>query len=553
MPSRFRFVGLGVRGRRLGLAGLAACLFALIALMAPSVVYASPEGSAKGSGAPLVRTDDGLVRGVRSAATDKFLGIPYAAPPTGERRWRPPAAVTPWRGVRAATANPPACAQAVGGLRPGEVSVTEDCLYLSVYRPAHTTARKLPVLFWIHGGGYGSGAANLYNGTKIAAANDAIVVSINYRINVFGFLALASLDHEQGNSGNYGFLDQLAALRWVNKNIAAFGGDPGRVTIDGQSAGAFSVCNMLAAPAAKGLFSAAVMQSGGTCPTASKTSYQETDQAIVRAAGCSAANARAELACMRRKSVGELNDAMAKVPAAGTWSVVAGGNALPTQPLEAVKAGDWNKVPVLMGTTRDEARAELHYIGASFPESEDGYHSVIRAFFGDQADKILAEYPASDYTDPAYATAAVLTDSGATAGLGGCGELSTADIFAEQTTTYFYEFYDPNAPPLTVPEPPKGFQMGSSHSSELAYLFQNGYAQQPSHFTTAQKALSDRIMRYWATFAGRGNPNAHGQPDWPAYQGGGNGIVQLSPDNVSTMPDYAAEHHCAFWRSLGRA
>ncbi|BBC30866.1 hypothetical protein SGFS_021600 [Streptomyces graminofaciens] len=524
-------------------------LVALVAFVTPSLVSASPQHSA----AALVRTHNGWVRGAVGAEVDKFLGIPYAAPPTGERRWRAPAASTSWRGVRDATTDSPACAQPAGGLLPGESSADEDCLYLSVYRPAHVAGKRLPVLFWIHGGGYGSGAARLYDGSKLAAKNDAIVVSINYRVGVFGFLALESLGHEQGNSGNYGFLDQLAALRWVNKNIAAFGGDPQRVTIDGQSAGAFSVCNMLAAPAAKGLFSAAIMQSGGTCPTASKASYEAGMKVIVKEAGCPDSDAKAQLACMRHKSVAELIDAMAKAPLTESWSPVVGGNALPTEPLEAVKSGRWNKVPVLMGTTRDEARAMLHFIGQSFPQTEEAYREVIRSFFGDQADKILEEYPAADYTDPAYATAAVLTDSGTPGGLGGCGQSDAADVFAAHTTTYFYELYDPNAPPLTDPPAPKGFQMGSAHSADLAYVFQDGFAQQAAPFTQAQRALSDKIMRYWANFARQGSPNGHGEADWPKYRGGGNGIVQLSPGNVSVMPDYEAEHHCSFWRSLGRA
>ncbi|WP_194294278.1 carboxylesterase/lipase family protein [Streptomyces sp. RB17] len=517
--------------------------------MAPPAVSASPDISA----APLAKTEDGWVRGAREAGSDAFLGIPYAAPPTGDRRWRPPATASAWRGVRAATTAPPDCAQSVGGLLPGQASTTEDCLYLNVYRPARADAKRLPVLFWIHGGGYGSGAGRLYDGSRLAAKNEAIVVSINYRVNVFGFLSLASLDHEQGNSGNYGFLDQLAALHWVNRNIAAFGGDPGRVTIDGQSAGAFSVCNMLAAPAAKGLFSAAVLQSGGTCPTVPKASYEAGLLAVVKAAGCPDIGATAQLACLRGKSGAELLDAAAKMPGGLAWNAAAGGNALPVQPLEAVRSGTWTKVPVLLGTTRDEARAMLQYIGTPFPQTEDGYRSVMRTFFGDQADKILAEYPAADYTDPAYAEAAVLTDSGVSAGLGGCGQLSTADVFAAHTTTYYYELYDPNAPPLTVPSPvPAGYQMGSAHSADLAYLFQDGFAEQSAPFTPAQRALSDRIMRYWTNFAGRGDPDGHGQPHWPVYKGGGDGVVQLSPDNVSVMPDYRAEHRCSFWHSLGR-
>jgi para-nitrobenzyl esterase len=520
-----------------------------LVLGATSAAFASP-GTHHG---PIVRTDSGTVRGLASNTVEKFLGLPYAKPPIDGLRWRPPVPASHWPGIRDATTDPPACPQDPGALVPGTSSATrEDCLYLSIYRPARTSPRaKLPVLFWMHGGGYGSGAGWLYDGSALASKNAAIVVTINYRLGALGYLTLPSLDAEQGNSGNYGFLDQIAALRWVRDNIGAFGGDPARVAIDGQSAGAGSACAMLASPQAKGLFSTAIMQSAGNCLTGSKSGNQSGDAAFAQAAGCPAGSAATQLGCLRSKPVADILAASSNAPRA-PWSPAVGGTALPIDPLSAVRSGTWNRVPVVTGTTRDEGRAGIQYVGASYPLSVTAYTNQIHAFFGTDADKVLAEYPASNYTDPSYAEAAVLTDSGFQGGLGGCFQLKVANTFAAATATYFYELYDPNAPPLTVAMPPAGFQMGSAHSADLAYVFQNGFRQQSAPFTPAQTALSDSIMRYWSSFAATGNPNTAGQPSWPAYQASGAGIVQLSPNNISVMPDYQAEHHCTFWQSLGR-
>ncbi len=247
--------------------------------------------------------------------------------------------------------------------------------------------------------------------------------------------------------GNYGFLDQIAALKWVHRNITAFGGDPSRVAISGQSAGGGSACAMLASPQAKGLFSSAIIQSGGDCLTAPKSTVAAGDQALAPAAGCTTGDAAAQLSCLRSKSAAEVLAASNQARAA-RWQPVVGGNALPIEPLTAVKAA--------------------------------------------------------------------------------------------------------NAPTLAVAPPPPGFQLGSEHSADLAYVFQNGFRQQASPLSAAQTALSNTIMRYWANFAGSGDSNGENTPQWPAHQANGHNIVQLSPNNVSVMPDYRAEHRCGFWQSLGR-
>jgi para-nitrobenzyl esterase len=295
------------------------------------------------------------------------------------------------------------------------------------------------------------------------------------------------------------------------------------------------------------------MQSSGNCLTSPKARNQSGDQAFAHAAGCMAADAVAQLGCLRQKSVPDVLAAATSAPRA-PWTPAVGGNALPVEPLTAVKSESWNRVPVLIGTTRDEGRQGIRYLGISYPYSVDDYQHRIRALFGDQADQVLAEYPAANYTDPAYAAAALLTDSGFQGGLGGCAQLAVANTFAAHTSTYFYELYDPNAPTptLTVAPPSPVFQMGSAHTADVAYVLQNGFRQQATPFTPAQTALSDSVMRYLSSFAATGSPNAPGEPEWPQHRGGGQNIVQLSPHNISVMPDYLAQHHCAFWQSLGR-
>ncbi len=349
-----------------------------------SGVSAVGPASAADPEAPVVKAADGVIRGLTSSKVDSFLGIPFAAPPVGELRWRPPAPAAPWHGVRNAITDPPGCPQNEGGLLPGVGSSTEDCLYLSVYRPAGSnTQTRLPVLFWMHGGGFGSGAGWLYDGSTLAQRNDVVVVTINYRLGALGYLTSPALDAEQGNSGNYGFLDQIAALKWVHRNITAFGGDPSRVAISGQSAGGGSACAMLASPQAKGLFSSAIIQSGGDCLTAPKSTVAAGDQALAPAAGCTTGDAAAQLSCLRSKSAAEVLAASNQARAA-RWQPVVGGNALPIEPLTAVKAGTWNRVPVLMGAARDEGRAGIGYLGVRYPAAEAVYQDRVRAFFGGQ-------------------------------------------------------------------------------------------------------------------------------------------------------------------------
>ena len=399
------------------------------------------------SHAPIAVTRDGAVQGFFADGVDKFLGIPYAAPPVGSLRWRPPQAPAPWHGVRSATTLPPACPQLANSNGPR--SENEDCLYLSVYVPQGQRRagdagrhdgpdRGLPVLFWIHGGGLTTGTGNQHDGTLMATTNHIIVVSINYRLGVLGFLALPSLSAEASDhaSGDYGLLDQEAALRWTRANIAAFGGDPRDVTIAGESAGAYSVCSLLTSPPARGLFARAVMESG-SCTSTPLASAEQTGTQFAAASGCT--DPATAATCMRGKTAGELLD-NPDYPAglSPTW----GGTELPADPAKAVAAGRFTRVPLLIGTNHDEGRTFAQGLAGL---NEQQYDGLIQSEYGANASKVLAEYPFSAFPSPytaAYAVGAVWTDSGFLAGIGGCAAQSQEQTFRRYTPTFAYQFDD---------------------------------------------------------------------------------------------------------------
>jgi carboxylesterase type B len=493
------------------------------------MAFAAP---ARAHGGPIARTDQGTVRGLRADGVDKFLGIPYAAPPVGALRWRPPAPAAGWRGLREATTLPPACAQRANSNGPR--SESEDCLYLSVYRPQWLRGRA-PVLFWIHGGGLNTGSGNQHDGALMARTNGIVVVSINYRLGAFGFLALPSLSREapDGVSGNYGLLDQLAALRWTARNIAGFGGDPRAVTIAGESAGGFSVCDQLASPLARGLFARAVIQSGG-CPSQTPAAGEASGTAFAAAAGC--ADAATAAACLRAKPAGALLDAN---PAPAN-SATAGGAYLPIAPADAIASGRFTRVPVIVGSNHDEGRTFAQGF-ASWTQAQ--YEAYVRSAFGEAT---LARYPWSAYPSPytaAYAIGAIWTDSGFLAGIGGCGTRTLAGRLAQATRTYAYQFDDRNAPGLNQNLP--GYQWGAGHAMELAYMwpsFDNGIPLYPQ-LTPPQKLLSYEMVLRWGAFV-------RGAAPWPDYRD--RRMLSLRPGGRSVMisdREYSAEHQCDFWAS----
>jgi carboxylesterase type B len=508
----------------------------------------------------IVPTDRGWVEGKLAEGTDQWLGIPYAAPPVGALRWAAPRPAPRWHGIRQATAYGGRCAQLASGNGPRVDN--EDCLYLNVFAPpgpasgADRRDHGLPVLVMIHGGGLTTGAGDQHDGSLIVTTDHIIVVSINYRLGPFGFLTIPGLSSSALTaSGNYGLLDQEAALRWVHRNIAAFGGDPRKVTIAGESAGGWSMCALMSSPPARGLFRAAIMESG-SCASQSRATAQAASLAFAKAAGCpdatpggrSGSVGREErvAACLRALPEQTLLDASASYGPQFTY----GGPELPIADAQAVATGQYNHVPLLMGTNHNEGRTFSQGFTALTEAQTDQFISQL---YGARAPAIEARYPWNSYPSPytaAYVIGDIWTDSGFLTGIGGCPTQNLAAQFAATTPTYFYQFDDLHAPGLNMDHP--GYQWGAGHAMELAYLwpsFNNGYSLYDL-LTPAQLELSQQMVRYWGAFTATGAPEVPGQPLWPRYTSGQ--LMSLRPGDQTrtiTAATFSAEHQCSFWNA----
>jgi len=520
-----------------------------VALSAVGGGNAMAAGHAPGALLPVVvRTDHGLVRGFHQHGAREFLGIPYAAPPTGANQWRPPQPLRPWRGIRPATKPGHDCAQ-VGSIATGVLTTStfENCLFLNVYTPPRAAGRLLPVMVWIHGGGFTGGAGRIYDGAMLAAREHVIVVTINYRLSAFGFLALPSLDREStdDSSGDYGLMDQQSAMRWVQNNAFAFGGNPRNVTIFGESAGGASVCANMASPTALGLFSRAIAESGCIFPAQTRRAAQRQGATLARKLGCT--NPATAAACIRTRPAKAILKAE---PSAGlSWGPVAGGFTLPVSPIKAFQTGRYVHVPLLQGSNLDEGE---FFVGIEFdllaghPLTAAQYPKVVKGQFGATAGQaVLAHYPLAKFPSPDLAYAQILTDSQFS-----CPALLT-DILTQHSGSYAYEFSDPHPPNDFHVK--FSFPLGPAHSTELQYVFGRiPFLDTIPPFTPGQFALSAQMMGYWTRFAATGNPNGGGAPRWLRFGGGQPQIQELVPK--ATAPEaeavFAGAHQCAFWATI---
>ncbi len=529
-----RAIPIGQRVRT-GLAAGAAATAVLIAAAACTSATATP-GASKSAGAsaakaPVVTTVGGAVRGQAVAAGDEFLGIPYAAPPVGALRWQPPRPAAPWPGIREATSYAPHCPQPSSTF--GLASTSEDCLYLNVFTPAGARGRHLPVMVWVHGGSLRTGESNDYNPAALVR-DGVVVVTINYRLGALGFLADAALASRPGApSGNYGLMDQQAALRWVQHNIRGFGGDPGDVTLFGESAGGLSTLAQLASPGARGLFQRAIVESGTYDPTQQPLAAAEAaGQAFAAKAGCASNTA----ACLRGLPVSTI---LANQNPVGYTPDVDG--AVLTQSVKtALARGQFNRVPVVIGTNHDEYRlfvAVIQFLGGRVTAAN--YQSMIASTLSvpaATAAKIAAQYPLSRYPSPPVALGAVGTDA-----IFACHALTAEESLARYVPTYAYEFNDENAPELFLP--PVGFPYGAAHASELPYLFSQTTASRPIPFTKAQQQLAAAMKQDWTNLAKTGIPAT----GWPRFTGTSQQMLSLVPPQPQPETNFSAEHHCAFW------
>lgn len=453
-----------------------------------------------------VRVAQGQLAGAASAdgSVAVFKGVPFAAPPIGELRWRAPQPPAPWPGVRKADAFGANCMQTIVDARKpwtyefmAHGGTSEDCLYLNVWTPAKSAGERRPVLVYIHGGANteGSGSVPVYDGSGLASKG-AVAVTINYRLGAFGFLAHRELTQEAPYhaSGNYALLDQIAAVKWVKANIAAFGGDPARITVAGQSAGAFAVRNLLVSPLAAGLFHRAIAESGVSLGGAART-LADAEGDGVRFARAKNAASIAELRALTAQQI-------ATPPVGGApirWGTVVDNYALPSSEADAFAAGKSNDVPVLTGTNRDE--------GGAVPQpatTADAFQKQAQQRYADRAPAFLALYPAATDDAAKIAQNASARDvSRVTTSLWAMARAKTAK---SPTFTYFWDH--------TLPGPDAA-QFGAFHTSEVPYAM-NTLAFSDRPFTAEDRKIADTLSSYWANFAATGDPNGAGLPRWPS-------------------------------------
>ncbi|MET0533962.1 MAG: carboxylesterase family protein [Steroidobacter sp.] len=459
---------------------------------------------------PVVHAPAGAVAGEASGRVHAFKGLPYALPPVGERRWKPPVEAPAWSGVRDATKFGSSCVQPKS--RPGSIyfnelaSRNEDCLFLNVW--ARSDARNAPVMVWIHGGALTSGSSSepMYDGAKIADRG-VVVVSINYRLGILGYLAHPQLSAESSDaiSGNYGLLDQISALRWVKKNIAAFGGDPANVTIAGESAGGLSVMYLMAAPQARGLFAKGIAQSAYmvTTPELKQTRFGMEPAEAAGTRGAAAIGAD-NVAALRAMDATKLTDAAA---GAGFFPFGAiDGHVLPRQLVEVFDRGEQAPVPLIAGFNNGEIRS-LRFLAPPAPRDAATYEAAIRQSYADLADQFLKLYPSSKLDESVLATTG-------DAMYGWTSERLVAKQTALGQPSYLYIF-DHGYPTADAAG------LHAFHAAELPYLFGTAdrtpplWPKIPS--TPVESALSDAIMSYWINFMRTGEPVATGSPKWLAY------------------------------------
>jgi len=536
-------------------------------LFAAGILATSPakaDNRDDGAKSPLVHTAEGPVRGFVQNGVSIFLGIPYAAPPVGNLRWRPPQPVEHWSKPLDATRYASTCPQVTElGAFAGPGSIDEDCLYLNVFTTnLKQNGQRNPVLVWIHGGGNVDGESNDYDASKLATGgplgSPTVVVTLNYRLGLFGFLAHPALDSEGHPFGNYGILDTQAVLQWVQRNIEAFGGDPGKVALGGQSAGSVDTGANLVSPLAAGLFNRAILQSA---PWSSSAFYLPLSSgltngmAFAAAAGCPGEDAAAA-ACLRALSAARILQLQGTPNASGPYvtGTMVDGTIIPVVPETAYSAGQFNKMPIMGGNTHDEltfANAITEYFSGppQTPMTAAQYvASVTAAYPPATAAAVLAEYPLANYPSPQLAYSAAFTDP-----LIACQPRHVVHLLSQWVPVYQYEFNYPNAP-YYFPDMP-GFVPLASHTIDIQFLFSGwhgGIFGVNSRALNAQETqLSDQLAAAWTNFARTGNPNGSGNSPWPQFTNQADASVILS-QNVpasTTLTDaqYAANHHCDFW------
>jgi len=546
-------------------------LASLLAAGLLSTSAMAQDGNEREDG-PVVQTAEGPVRGFVRDGVYQFLGIPYAAPPVGALRWMPPQPVRHWHAPLNATKFGNTCAQVTElGVFAGPPNINEDCLYLNVF----TTrlgggGTGNAVLVWIHGGGNVDGESSDYDGTKLATGGPlgtpTVVVTINYRMGLFGFLAHPALDAEGHLYDNYGILDQQAVLHWVQRNAAAFGGDPKRVALGGQSAGAQDTGVNQISPLAAGLFNRAIYESSPLSGITIRSIGLTRGMNFANAAGCPGQDA-ATAACLRALSTAEILQLQGTPNVNGPYVTgpMLDGTIMPMTPVTAWRTGKFNRMPIMGGNVQDEATFGIsiteYFANPQAPITAAQYvTNVTNAYSGTvysggptypagTVAQVLAKYPPDLMgLSPQEVFDLVGTHPGA------CRNVQVDRLWAKWVPVYEYEFNDQNAPYYFPPLP--GFKPLAAHTIDIQFLFPNWHGgvlgvNHPATLTAQETALSDELVAAWTNFASTGNPNGTGNSPWPLYTEAANAPAVLSENVPSlstfTLAQWSANHNCGFW------
>lgn len=515
----------------------------------------------------LVAAPDGTFQGKldTTGTAREFLGVRYAQPVTLNLRWKPPQPVTPSAVTQDATQFGNHCPQ--GPTPFGNATQTEDCLFLNVYTPdrsgdhdfdrddGHNSggAEGRPVMVWIHGGALAVGESNEYDATKLVQRG-VVVVTINYRLGALGFLAHPALTGESPDriSGNYGFMDQQVALKWVRRNIRAFGGNPEKVTVFGESAGGLSTFVNLVSPTARGLFDRAIVESGAyllTEPTLAQAEAAGTK--FANAVQCNQPNPADVLTCLRALSVSTILSVASFSPAPNV-----DGKVLTQSIGSALANGQFNRVPLMNGSNHDEWNlfVALDFDLTGHPVTAATYPAAIAATIGvppasPAVALVQAQYPGGSFPTYDQAVGALGTDA-----IFACTARFADELASGFVPTFAYEFNDGNAPQNFLP--PVTFPYGASHASEIQYIFPTanpsglGLNLPQTPLNANQRLLSDKMVGYWTEFARNGDPNGNGSPHWPQFERGHQVMQSLVPPTPTTETNFATAHQCAFWDQL---
>ncbi|MEV6072190.1 carboxylesterase family protein [Nocardia sp. NPDC052001] len=487
----------------------------------------------------------GTIRGIHADGIQKYLGVPFAASTADAGRFAPPRPAPSWTGIRSAVTHGPQCPQSpplpnLPALQPS----SEDCLTIDLYVPEHTDGEILPIMVWLYGGAFVLGSNAQYDSPARLVREGRVIVAIpNYRVGPFGFLALPELAAENGGiTGTWGTLDQQAALRWIRDNASAFGGDPGNVTLFGESAGGMSVCTQLASPTARGLYAKAIVESGSCArsPLAPPTADVAYQRAADYAADLGCGDPESRLRCLRELPTDQLLSSPTTTLSTMNvgWTPVRDGVVITTSPEDALSNGAAQNVPLIVGSNAEEGAtfiALLDYARAAIPTA-DNYAAWAQNLFQDNSTRILDRYPLSDFASPAAAKARVITD-----GFFACPALFTAEA-ARRGGAQVWQYQFNDAPLGSNPVLP-----GAFHGAEVPYVF-SALMGVPIPLPPAGDQLSLRIQQSWAQFAHTGDPRTPAFTPWSPTAW--DTTLELGSDRIVLGNSFSPQHRCDLWSDI---